>query len=444
MLRNYFKLALKVLGRNKFFTGISLFGISFTLLILMVITAFYDAEFGENAPLSQKDKLVVINQLKKELVRPDTTWTIDSVLMDGMMAYDSTYEIGESVSSTSISTPSFNFLNEYLNDPEGVSRYTFFSPEHDFNVFLDNRKLSVGATYTDAPYWEIFDFNFIDGEPFTSSHLQNASQVAIMTIKLAREYFGSETGAIGQEIAIGNRTYKVTGLVEKARTANPLVAADVYLPISTMEDQDLEGVDFLGNCYAAYLATKHSEIPLIKDDLSSKVVGIPMPNPEDYNRMTITPVNFGELYASELINEPDPAKALNVIRLVFGLLLLFFILLPTLNLINMNLSRIMEREAEIGVRKAFGAHSGTILYQFVFENVIITFIGGIIGMVLAVIVMYLINDSQVLPEIILRFNLRVFFYSIIICLMFGVLSGLLPAWKVSRLQIADVLKSNQL
>ncbi|MEL7252325.1 MAG: FtsX-like permease family protein, partial [Bacteroidota bacterium] len=127
-----------------------------------------------------------------------------------------------------------------------------------------------------------------------------------------------------------------------------------------------------------------------------------------------------------------------------GILLLFFVLLPTLNLINMNLSRIMEREAEIGVRKAFGAHSGTILYQFVFENIIITFIGGVIGMLLAMLVLYLINDSQVLPQLTLRFNGTVFLYSLIICLLFGIISGLLPAWKVSRLQIADVLKSNQL
>jgi putative ABC transport system permease protein len=65
-------------------------------------------------------------------------------------------------------------------------------------------------------------------------------------------------------------------------------------------------------------------------------------------------------------------------------------------------------------------------------------------MVLAILVLYLINDSEILPELVLGFNLRVFAYSILICLGFGVLSGLLPAWKVSRLQIADVLKSNQL
>lgn len=444
MLKNYFKLALKVLGRNKFFTGISLFGISFTLLILMVITAFYDAEFGKNPPMSEKGKMVIVNRLKQELVRPDTTWTIDSTLMDGLMVYDSTYEIGEAVNSTSVSSPSFKFLDDHLRNVEGVSKYSFYSPGHDFNVFLENRKLSVAAIYVDAPYWEIFDFNFIAGAPFGATHLRDASQVAVMTGKLAREYFGEEEKAINQEIEIGNRSYRIVGLVEKAHTASPMVAADIFLPSSTMDDQALQSEDLLGSFNAVYLAENSSQIPLIQSEISSRVAAVAMPNPEEYNRMETIPVDFSEWYASELVNQDDPEKGLLQIRLVFGFLLLFFILLPTLNLINMNLSRIMEREAEIGVRKAFGAYSGTILYQFVFENIIITFIGGIIGMVLAVLVLYIINDSQVLPEIVLGFNLRVFLYSILICLGFGILSGLLPAWKVSRLQIADVLKSNQI
>lgn len=444
MLKNYFKLALKVLGRNKFFTSISLFGISFTLLVLMVITAFYDAEFGKNPPMSEKDKFVIVDRIKQDLVLPDTTWIIDSAMMDGKMAYDSTLEVGENTLSSSISSPGYNFLDEYLRDPEGVSGSTFFSPNHEFNVFLDNRKLAVAAIYADEDYWEVFDFEFHSGSAFTSGHLRDASPVAIMTVELAKSYFGTEEDVIGQEIAVGNTTYRVIGLVEKAGTASDLVAADVFLPITTMEDHELEGDGFMGAGSAVYVADDSGEIPLIKSELQSRVSAITMPNPEEYNRMEITPVNFAEMYASSMFYSEDPADGLRQMRLVFGLLILFFVLLPTLNLINLNLSRIMERESEIGVRKAFGAHSGTILYQFVFENVIITLIGGLIGMLLAMIVLYLINDSQILPETVLVFNLRVFVYSILICLVFGIISGLLPAWKVSRLQIADVLKSNQL
>lgn len=444
MLINYLKLALKVLGRNRFFTAISLFGISFTLLILMVITAFYDAEFGDNPPLSQKDQMVFLGQLKLELVNPDTTWLIDSTLMDGEMVYDSTYTIGENTSSTSISDFSYHFLDNHMRDPEGVEVYSFYSPHHTFDVFLDTRKLSVEAIYADEHYWSLFDFTFVDGAPFTSGHVRDASQVAVVTTELAEKYFGEASMAMGKDIQLAGRGYRVVGLVERARSTNELVSSEVFLPLSTMDARTFESTEFHGGFVASYLAKEKSEIPLIKEELASRAAAVNYPNPEDYNRVSTIPMDSAELYAGMIMDQNDPAGALWIARLLFGVLLLFFVLLPTLNLINMNLSRIMEREAEIGVRKAFGAHSGTILYQFVFENVIITFIGGIIGMILAMLVLFLINDSQVLPQIVLRFNGKVFLYSFIICFLFGIISGLLPAWRVSRLQIADVLKSNQL
>lgn len=444
MLTNYFKLALKVLGRNKFFTAISLFGISFTLLILMLITAIYDAEFGSNAPLSDKDRMVFLGSLKLELANPDTIWTIDSTQLDGQMAYDSTYTIGENVSSTSISQFSYDFVKKHLDDIETSENHTFFSAGHSFDVFLDNRKLAIEALYVDDHYWQIFDFNFLDGDPFTSGHVRDATPVAVITTDLADRYFGDSDDALGKEVELGSRVYRVIGMVEQARTTSDFASSDVYLPVTTMDARDLEDTGFHGSVAGVYLAGDRADIPLIKEEIAASVSSVTYPNPEDYNRVSTIPMNIGEMYASMIIDQNDPEGGLFFVRLVFGVLLLFFVLLPTLNLINMNLSRIMEREAEIGVRKAFGAHSGTILYQFVFENVIITLIGGVIGMVLAMLMLYLINDSEVLPQLILRFNGTVFLYSIVICLLFGIISGLLPAWKVSRLQIADVLKSNQL
>jgi putative ABC transport system permease protein len=76
-----------------------------------------------------------------------------------------------------------------------------------------------------------------------------------------------------------------------------------------------------------------------------------------------------------------------------------------------------------------------------FENVIITFIGGAIGFVLALLVIYFINESGALPDSILAFNWRVFGLSFLLCLVFGVLSGMLPAWRMSRMHIVKGLHS---
>ena len=110
-------------------------------------------------------------------------------------------------------------------------------------------------------------------------------------------------------------------------------------------------------------------------------------------------------------------------------LLAFFILLPTLNLINLNVSRIMDRSSEIGVRKAFGAHQGNILTQFVVENIVQTLIGGLIGLGLALLVINAINTGGALGDSTLRLSPKFFIYSFVITLIFGILSGLLPAYS---------------
>ena len=76
---------------------------------------------------------------------------------------------------------------------------------------------------------------------------------------------------------------------------------------------------------------------------------------------------------------------------------LMFMALPAINLVNLNVSRIMERASEIGVRKAFGASSRTLVVQFVVENLALTVIGGLIGFLLAGFVLRAINQSGLIP-----------------------------------------------
>ena len=102
----------------------------------------------------------------------------------------------------------------------------------------------------------------------------------------------------------------------------------------------------------------------------------------------------------------------------------------------------MERSSEIGVRKAFGASSRTLVFQFIVENVILTFLGGVIGIVLSLIVLAIFNNSGVLPNANLSMNLNVLMYSVVTCLAFGFLSGIYPAWRMSKMQVVNALKAS--
>ena len=101
----------------------------------------------------------------------------------------------------------------------------------------------------------------------------------------------------------------------------------------------------------------------------------------------------------------------------------------------------MERASEIGIRKAFGAPVKTLVWQFIVENIFITFLGGSIALLLTLITIHLINASGWIAFADLTINLTVFLISMVVCLIFGLLSGVLPALRMAKLSIADALKS---
>jgi putative ABC transport system permease protein len=119
---------------------------------------------------------------------------------------------------------------------------------------------------------------------------------------------------------------------------------------------------------------------------------------------------------------------------------LLFMSLPALNLINVNLSRVLERASEIGVRRAFGATRSRLVGQLVLENVALTVVGGVLASALASLVLAAINASGAIPYARLGVNLRVLFWGLIAALVFGVLSGVVPAWRMSRLHPVEALR----
>jgi putative ABC transport system permease protein len=100
----------------------------------------------------------------------------------------------------------------------------------------------------------------------------------------------------------------------------------------------------------------------------------------------------------------------------------------------------MERASEIGVRKAFGASSWTLVGQFVVENILLTLIGGAIGFALSRFVLQFITGSGWFPYAEFHLNYRVFLGGLALAVIFGLFSGVYPAWKMSRLNPVQALK----
>ncbi len=444
MLLNYIKLAFKVLGRKKFYTFISLFGISFTLMILMVMTAFLDNQLGSYPPLSEGDRMLFLSRASLQFMAPDTTWAVDSSLVNGLMQYDSTLNVSEVNQSTWTSDPGYKLLNEYMRELPSAENYTFYSPNHHFDLFLMANKLSFEATYTDARYWQVFDFPFLEGGPYQASQVESSALVAVISEKARRAYFGSGVQALGREMEVDNKHFQVIGVVDNVSQTHGYAHSDLYLPLTHIRPDMLNSPDLLGFFQSTFLASSPDKVRELEAEIHHTGALVPLLEPDKYNLLELSPYTPTEKFAVGLFFDEDKHKSMRRFLLIFGGMAVLFLLLPTLNLINVNVTRIMERSSEIGVRKAFGAHTGNLLVQFVFENILLTLIGGLIGCVLGYVLIQVINDSQVLSEVILRFNPLVFLYGFLTCVFFGILSGLLPAWRMSRLHVVTALKQNAL
>ncbi len=443
MIKNYLTLALKVLKRKPFYTFISLFGISFTLMILMLITSMGDALFGANKPMTDVNQMVFLPMLERYTEFYDTVYAVDTIVMDdGRIRYDSTETLEPNGDmNNSNGQMSFSFLDNHLRNLTDVDNYTFLSNSSFIDAYLDGRKVTMGTYYVDANYWDVFDFKFLYGIPFGSEDVTQANRVAVITERIAANYFGeSDAGIINREMTLGNEKYRVVGIVERPLKDDETIAGDVFLPVTTIDNRQYASKEIYGPFQAVFKATSPGKRQSIKQQLDFLAENFAVPPEANYEHIRMYAGTATESFAANLMQERDAGKAKLMLFIPMVTLLILFLSLPLLNLINLNVSRVFERKSEIAVRKAFGANSRDILYQFIFENLVLTFIGGLIGLLLAYLIIQYVNTNDLIGIVRLSFSVKIFIYFILVILLFGLLSGILPAYRMSRTNIGTALR----
>jgi len=408
MLKNYFKIAIAVLKRRKFFTFISLFGISITLTILMVLTAFVDKVVNDDYPDGKRDRSLYVNTM--ELKGPHD--------MNG-------------------GALSFYFLDHYARSLKIPVKVAISSGANGTNAYVNNKKISVNYKYTNADFWEVCDFAFLEGKPFSRQQIENGELVTVISQDMKKQYFGDVPSVVGQYIEADNVHYRISGVVKNVPITLYMLYSDIYLPYTVSKEDYKNNKSYMGGYTGILLAPSASDVPAVQKEYEQMITRLPMPG-KDFDKI----YSHADSFITGYVRTGNEEKSGIVYGLtaiaVFALLVM---LLPTLNLVNINLTRIMERSSEIGVRKAFGASSRTLVYQFLVENLILTILGGGLGVLLSVIILQVINSANLIPNLVLSLNSTVLFIALLICLVFGLLSGVYPAWRMSRMNVVDALKA---
>ncbi len=405
MLKNYLKVAFKGLTRKKYYTFISLFGIIITLVVLTVSVALLNHATSMGKSGSKLDRCLIVNRIEARFKKGHI-----------------------------ISYPSYYVLDQYARNLKGPEAISIFSDARDAVLYSENKRIPLKIKYTDDVFWDIAEFPFLEGMCFKKEALDRAEMVAVITDRTGQNIFGKKP-ALGEYLETSKGTYRIIGIIPFREIRATFLNADIFVPLTTslgaMNSRELWGDEF-----ALMQAGDKSQFASIKNEFQGHMEQL-VKDHKDAMQITSLECFIGTMSES-FMSETGQSGIVTFLGII-GIMILFM-LLPAVNLTTVNISRIMERFPEIGIRKAFGASSSTLMGQFIIENVILTLIGGLIAFILSWIALLFINDSGVVPWGYIELDMKVFFYSMIVTIFFGILSGALPSYRMSRLHPAEALK----
>jgi putative ABC transport system permease protein len=338
------------------------------------------------------------------------------------------------------------FFERYVEPLQTPDRVSYATTPRVATSYLDGREITVQLRRTDTDYWQILDFDLRAGRALSADDVDSGRFVAVINEATADTYFGAEP-PLGKTLTLDAQSFEVVGVVADEPETNRLAFADVWVPLTATESSAYEQ-EWLANGIAILYVEDPSRRAAMAAEYRELLRRFEYtPDPTLFDTAISAAVTPLEQLAYLAMNTgPGTFELLrqNYVAAFVGLSVLaalLFMALPAINMTNLNVGRILERAPEIGLRKATGASVRVLVGQFIFENVVLAALGGLLAFAAAPFVLDLLNEVFQYGQF--RLNGAVFVAGLIFILVFGVLSGAYPAWKMARLDPATALRGQR-
>jgi len=428
MLRNFFKVSIRNLVRNKTYSFINILGLSIGMACSIIIFLFIFDELSYDKYHEKADQIyrvgIDVNMQGSELKAFVTGAPVGRTFVN---------EIPEVLKSTRV-------VKVQVNADEAVVSYG------------DKKFVEENLFFVDSTFFDIFHVEFIKGR---SERVLNAPNQIVITQSIAKKYFG-DLDPVGKSLTILDDEYIITAVIEDSPSNTHfhynILGSLVTLPIS-------EGEGWMSNDYSyTYLIFEKGADPeVIKNKMLDvalkyiepeiqKVFGVTMEeftsagNTFQYMLQPITDIHLKSHTDFEI-----EANSNIVYVYIFSIIAVFILLIAVINFMNLSTARSATRAKEVGLRKVIGAQRKSLFYQFLFESVIMSFISLIVAMVIIESVLPYFN-SFTLKDLSIGYltNLYVLPALLLLAVLVGVVSGLYSASYLSSSKILNVIKGKVL
>jgi putative ABC transport system permease protein len=281
---------------------------------------------------------------------------------------------------------------------------------------------AIGST---TNYFESFSWGFQTGTVFTAGDYDRAEAVCVSGPRCMKELFRGEP-ALGKTILVGKLPTRVIGVLEErgGSVGGPHVDDRVIMPLTTVTTRIVNEKRYLS---LVRLKT-HRDLDSTIEDIRAALRmshGLKGNLDDDFTiRSSKDILAFVTVISGSLLLFLGTASVVALVVSGFVLANLFYL-------------TIQERKKDIGIRRAYGATRKGILLSFLFESVLITFIGGIAGILLSVI---LGGTFEKLFDIPMMFSFKVVLFALLFSFLTGLLSGLRPALRASRIEPIEAIR----
>jgi putative ABC transport system permease protein len=319
-----------------------------------------------------------------------------------------------------------------LKDSEAISKeikqIKAVAPQVDsrYQVTAKGTNTNTQIVGTTSSYIIVRNLEIAQGSFITESHVKSLSKVAVLGPTTRDDLFGENVNPINQKIRINNIVFKVIG-VTKAKGGSGFGSQDdmIFLPISTAQ-KFLKGDDYVSSINVA--AENQDSMSQVQDDITTLLL-------KKHKISNSNEADFSIMNQADIVS--SASSITGTFTILLGAIASISLIVGGIGIMNMMLTSVTERIKEIGLRKAIGAKKHDITMQFLIEAVMLTFLGGLIGIIfgwgISIIVGKIFSISTVitLKSILLAFGVSA---------GIGIAFGYYPARRAANLNPIEALR----